>query len=1393
MLASTPKLKRTYFDDRLKTAVGLHKLEKRYPDDDYKDENSFNWSEFKVISRITSNAGFRLKLGLVSFIKPSSTAITLGTTRGFILLFSYAQKCDFVLGGTFYHRREIDKLADDSADIVVKLADDSADAVVKSNSNGLRFSTPEDESTTGISFHQVDQQGNETQKVVKAGGEPIIQNLQSVNSNRDFLGHNSVSSETNNHNRGQKLKSQVVISESSSAVTCITFSADLSYMAVGYSNGVINIWDLSKILNLQPLNVLYLILPSNQKNSHSPVSILDIYFIGDSNNQLIASDLNGTILYHHLVSKFFQKYVISEKLIDFTHVSSNGFAIGTHNSKSSKSKLNQNYLICNVLPLGNSNQITDQVGIIAVLSKEAFVIYSMLSLNNPIISNVKSQFKINRPKFSNGGDIGTLDWFPCMKIDKKTVENAKLAFSWSNVLTIVEIDNKAIPSNLIDVILAMKDKDKALSTINMKKTAQWRPDGAKSVIIATRWINYNIILVFVRDDNITTNHLLHYSNSKLKFLNKDKEVPNSSSLTITSHAGREENHIENWDSLIQVHKQRLFLISNLKIHIGRPITWADNLLLLIWKQDYLEALSAANHYYHLKDKSKLAMVSLPFNQNEKQALIEPYLISIMKESMAPVFFGELEDQNKLIEKYMGILAYLFESGEDLTSLLDILELLFENSHDKTVFFDTLEHHVLSMSIKTLPPTVLKSLVENYISNEKGDIFTEILCVLDLKSLDIDLTVQLCRKHKLRDSLIYIWNVLFEDYSTPFMKFIEDILNECISEDDSYKVYSYISFILTGRQYPTDRFIEIDNIESAKTAISNVLFCDTLIDNAASGNLNSYAIFPYLCLLLHLNSFELVSTLNEFFEDPYLNESDISLSRQFIVDALLDIYEAEEKNLTKKDQCHLAIFIARNFSKYSQFLRISESVVSKMITILCENNDESIKFDCELALQSIIPYYESENEQYLVERLSIANYHNVLIDLYRSNRQYGKVLQIWLSIDNHDQNEESMGIILENAFSLTNNSIEYVNLVAVVRKAFEKLVKIDVTGFVDIIERYCTELHLEVLNLQDESLKFEYLHTLFEKKTTIETNVKNLLYNYVKLSCRYQFEEVYLIVDSWKYDLKEIDKLSETFKFYGAIDSLSLLLIYQEDYTTALNELTQCMEVLETEKDFQRYLKISMDCCDSSPMQKNEIEERELNINESLWLKLINRLVVMANKGNREYLNKGIQDCFRRISDSKLSESNNNQESFMLIFNKFLNDLSKNVTTMANIREILQEVFIGYSYEEEMHDISLKMLNKGIVGNMNIIKGENLKGWIIKSKNCASCAKALWGPENMNEHYFAWETNQFNKVVVSMKKDTSVFKHLTLILFKCDHGYHSTCLQNLSGKKSDSPECVICCT
>ncbi|CUM51241.1 uncharacterized protein AC631_02496 [Debaryomyces fabryi] len=1248
------------------------------------------------------------------------------------------------------------------------------------------------------------------------------------------------------------------------SVSAVSFSSDSLYIAAGYSRGGIITWKLTStsITADGYIRPYYIIEPTTLENRFTKNvqghlhnnRINSVCFIGSLHSQFISSDVSGLVFYHHGFKKFMKKYFQTQKLLgrnDANIVDNGG-----------------RYIIygCDMLPLGSAHQITDYLGLVAVMTGNVLAIVSVLSLNNPSMLNMKVHFKIGRVKHASnlGASEGCLSWYPCMKVGGNKLQNAKLAYAWNNSVTILEVDNNSLPENLMQMLSDLKDKDKAIPTLPINRTCKWTSSNKYNSIVSIKWISDSILFAYIQESSSSelTLTALHYTseNGKTSLLPVGQNSLQglkivSSKILIESNnrdprSPRNESFINLFSTSIKAFKNRLLVLvdddNDKKILIGRLISWADKLLDLLALNEYSKALLTANDFYNSKNSGQLVLAGLPENQDLRREMLRPYLVNIMKESINNIFGDKGTDYGFHLAIYFDIVSYLYKDCEGFSDeLYYILETIFEVLDDQSLFFDTIEFYILSGKILTLPPLILKRLVEHYSLNKKGDLLTEMICILDMKTLDIDLAIQLCKKYKLRDCLIYIWNFLLGDYSTPFADFIKDISDLANSTDDEkndcLNVFSYMSYILTGRQYPTEKFIDVSQENSAKESIYKLLFSATLIrypnddsDVLIAGS--EETIFPYLYSLLQFNSFEMFSTINEFFEDSILNDDNNShLTRQYIIEALFDIFEVNDLSFTDFDRCQLAIFVARNYPKYSQFIRLSESVLNKVIEDLCTVTDQEIKCDCELALQSLLPLYEPDGELFLLDKLKSARFYSVLISIYRSKGKYSNVLKIWLEKSQQESTEnDSLSGILEEAFIYTKSQTDRMELVTFIRQNFQQILILNIPDFVILINKHYLSLHSEVLNIQSDQCFFEYIQVLLDIVDLMTMNIENMpqiVGRYMKVLCDYNPSELYSFVETANFilarDMNEFELVKSSFQQRGFIEPLTVLLISQLKYEEALNELLQSMNLIidsaisnEKQEDllpkFASCLERAMDICG---IEDTYVEhDGAMYLNERMWLKLIENCVKMSNTAAAEnvksdnnafqnvsqFLDRCIHDCFKRISESKLnpsvSENEKKEKSFLVIFNRFLENSMKDskMTTISNIRDILREVFISYSYENEILLISLKMLNESIRESLDLIKLDNLKAWSIKSKSCTSCGKPMWGPDVSKEHFMAWEDRQREALILAQGLGNTVigapfnnqkYHNLELIFFKCNHGYHMSCLENLGGKGSKS--CVLC--
>ncbi|EGV63151.1 Vacuolar protein sorting-associated protein 8 [Yamadazyma tenuis] len=1150
------------------------------------------------------------------------------------------------------------------------------------------------------------------------------------------------------------------------SVSSLAISSDSTVVVSGHTNGLIVIWELKSGQELTP--PLHQIKPitfqdrfHKNKEGHLSITITSIKIFHD--NQIVSSDVSGLVFYHHGVKSLLARNYITQKLL------------GNNDSNGIPSPKYRIYDM-DILALGNTPQITDSIGMLAVVTGSMVAVLSVFSMDNPNNLYLKTHFKMQVPKAVKltSDSLACTGWFPCMEYEG-VVSNAKLAVSWNNCLSILEVDNAILPANFVGVINDLRSKDKSIPTLPISRTAR---KYLKDPIISLKWMSTSSVCCFTHKEVI----ILYYKNQgheSLKIIGKEPlgYVPNSLDFKLN------KDHISRtFNSSIKLVKMRVLLLNQKHHHsqlaIGKPISWNDKLAELLAKKYYEEALNACYFFYSSKGIGELVLFSLPESKAIRKKLVHPYLMKILWQSI-PHFSN--------CAVYFRILATLIGESKEIDSeLTEMIEMLYETVSDKAEFFDSLENYLISGTITTLSPLVLKALVSYYGECGKGEPLTEILCTINITFLDIDLTIQVCQKNKLDECLIFVYNFLIHDYDTPLLHFLSEIQNNRVDPRNESKVFNYLSYILTGRQYPIDKFIEYSEEQRAKLRTINILFRHET--EFLGIQVKETSIFPILTMLLKYNSFEMLSTLNEFFEDSILNEEiESSISRQFIIDALLDIYASNDFSNT--DKCHLSIFVGRNYSKYSQFIRLSDSILNQILDNLLNFNHPEIKVDCELAIQSLLTAFEPFDEKKLIEKLSYKKFYNVLISIYKGEGKYYKVLQIWLNqldeghADLTNVKDESFNVLTE-CFSNTKLGIDKVNLNTLIKDNFVKLATINTNNFVYIINNYEPSLHKQILKVNEGSVVFSYLDELFK----LGCNDSELIVKYSECLSQFNSSHLYGFLKA-KYQFVEgndIHNLETILSDAKQINALTIPLTSEGKYQESLDYLLEQLESIKELEKFDESFKLYLSIIESPgfySQQQMSTASLALNLNEQYWLKLIDCLIGLSKE--MPTINEFIYKSFRKISDIKLNPNDKNETSFLKIFDTFLNNNDQ--TTLLNVRNILIEILISYSYESEILRLSYKIINQNIHDKLNVIKYHNLKGWSISCKHCTNCGKQLYGSHIDLSNFMVWEQRQQTVLnMMSDVKDAESTDQLRLVFFKCNHGYHYKCLRNLS-----SDTCVVC--
>lgn len=1339
---------RRRFDDRTQTAIAValrslgpeHLLEvdrfSQLISECNRMADVVKWSETNKISKTLNSSPFLSKFGRATCISLSPSHILVGTSKGAVAAFDYGQRLSFVLDG--------------NEEISVR---------------NTRKNDPLSSST--VSF------------------EEVSEDLNTVTTHVGTL-------ET--------------ISTLATLVTCIAFSSDGLSISCGHMDARITIWNISTATRenissatreknaassiLPPYYIIHGIDLSSEREGHlHGVPIVSVSFLDDLHLFLVSSDFSGLVVYHHEFKKFLRKHLFSEVIL-----------------KGDKTSTTYDH---QVLPVGTSSQITDLIGLNAVITSKSLKIFSVRSLNNTSYAKFMMHLKVSKSKLVDETPLlpshGCLAWYPCLKQETGLL-NAKLAYSWNNVVTILEINNNGIPDNILETLDDVKDKDKAIPIIPIFKTARWHTNTTQERIVGLKWLNSEILTVLVQN-NVSTEfklHLLYYSSFELngELYQVGLDTLNGQQLCRCADSKFNGLKYSSYQYSLQIFRHRPVFLANCHRPSGRAIftgtnlKWADRLMQLLVRKDFSAALLSAFDFFSSKESGKLILCGLPHKEAERHEVVEPFLVNIMKEAVVPLFSsdsGNLSVEyespklplDDLLHLYFHLITILTQNrgGFIQEDLLEILEVIHEVIQDKKQFFIVLEEYILSQSIQNLSPILLGKVIEYFVSENKNSRVTEMVCLLDISTLNIDSTLKLCDKYRLRECGTYIWNKLLHDFSTPFITLMSDLDAEDLKKEEKMLVYHYLAYILSGRQFPTDDYLSEDDERQSKDQVCSLLFSYKLQKDHKVLSMDESSVFPYLTHLVKFSVAEMLMTLNEYFESPSLNddgENEMYHNRQYIIEALIDIFDMHEASFVDQDRTYLAIFVARNYPKFVQFIRLSDSILQTIVTRLCENRDPDLHEDCELALQSLIQVYDAGDEGFFLEQLKAAKFHNVLFSIYKQKGAYSKAVEIWLKqatiVGGEGMNFSILADILESTFVRTTGTPERKSdILKTLSANFEQLAKKSPSDMIVLANTYCPDIHDMVLCCEDSEVSFMYLSEAFKGTTRAKMGEKRdqILAKYVRLLCTYSPNSLMDTINEYSATLKNLlekdDSLLQFLEENQQIEAVCFFLVLNGKHAKALENLITGIqkEVTGDTSKLEKYIDAATAVCEKS--------------NGHLWNDFVYQLVELTNsdrisQSSLEVLNQGIYQSFRR-----LLKTNEDRE----IFQRVLHDIMESAK-ISNVRNTLQELLTSYFFEIEMLNISLNKINNGILKYLHVLRSDALKGWGIGNKTCASCGLSICGKDVSLRHYMAWEDRERGRVLLGTFNREN-FLDCETIIFRCLHGYHGKCLRGLSSWGN----CVLC--
>ena len=918
-------------------------------------------------------------------------------------------------------------------------------------------------------------------------------------------------------------------------------------------------------------------------------SILHIGFLGARHSALASADDRG-MAFSHFSSRGLSIVARSIKTIRI---------LGRYpeTSREPRPRKPSSVLAFSPLPLGSDEHSTDSLGLVAMLTPYLLIIVS----TTPV---AQTQFKASRPKevAAHGAMSAALAWYPSVS-DKRISSNShlpkvKLVYSWSNVLTLLEVIESETEV----------EKDRP-PDLQFKPRKRWKCDEA---VVGLQWLSASVLAVLT-----ITQQLIILEDVSLKITDSSDLIRKhiyhtdlfSQQLSRLIESTEEEDvsmHGVVADAFymsFKAYKGRLFLLGFNDVAVGALSNWADRLLALMEQGDFIRAIELATTYYlGATDK---ATVGLPEEDDSRHSLVRDKLIEMMSASLRYAFGKNREatpaslSESQLTELATACLNACF-SLDDLDYLFEDVYAWYADARCQNILLELFEPRIADGALMTLPPTVLKDLVNHYVEQGWNVRLEDILCRLDPMTMDIDQITTLCRRNLLYDAILYVWNQALGDYTTILDELIDlasrkkkrDVSTDGMlgTFDAVTKLFAYLSFVLTSRTYPTANPIPEATSLVAKADIYYFLFFGKRGNSQKSITAIQRPDSSYTTLerILDIDAPGFLSMINEAFEDSFLSESidadsldlpdvtwtetrrfGLSLNHQLIIQSLWDIMITPR--FKPEDIVYLDMFVARNVPKFPQSIRLPGNVLQRVLVDLCKYSTETIAEDCQLSVEYLLSTYQPPDLLSMIPLFTKPQFFRVIKSIYRAEKQYALLLEACFQ-DREDP--EAVFVCIRDSLKSTSplNSSQRESVRNVIREHVQDLAAFDLESSAMTLQEYAPDLHEAILGVlaSNEHAQYQYLQALFrpnDEKDVItrgQTFPKQpkLVEQYVRLLCDFDPHHVSDFVETLKVGDLRLEEVLPYLETSGVVDAAVVLLAREGKAQSANQRIIQYLKTLE---------------------------------------------------------------------------------------------------------------------------------------------------------------------------------------------------------------------------------------
>jgi hypothetical protein len=546
--------------------------------------------------------------------------------------------------------------------------------------------------------------------------------------------------------------------------------------------------------------------------------------------------------------------------------------------------------------------------------------------------------------------------------------------------------------------------------------------------------------------------------------------------------------------------------------------------------------------------------------------------------------GRGVDRTSLFEGLVSTCARACMALDNLDFLFEDLYQYYEDWGIAPIFLRGLEPFILNSQISAVPPRITQRLVTMLEEQGQADRAEKIIWHIDPLSLDIDQAIGLCQKFHLYDALAYVYTRGLQDYVAPVVQLLglvrtvqqyrrarehgapspyDDETIEPILIN-GYKIFDYLSCVLTGITYPGQTTMPVAEATQARNEVYTFLFFGrsttwpmgtggtlVLTSDAPGGQEPTY---PYLRLLLRFDTEALLHALDMVFEDPYLNEVDEPppVNRLIMVKILLEVLASP--GLESTDASLINIFIARNVPKYPQYIQLKITDLQKILVDLATDEDEETREDRQLAAEYLLSSYTPQQTRQLVDLFEKAGFFRILRRWHRQEHRWSSLMTTYVRDMDLRPLEMFQGVDQTLATAMKESKgVLQEELTHTLETMIPLLLHVDVHNTAVVIDRRAPTLHEAAVNsssLSSDRWRLAYLRSLLAPPSAEDDDQgevfvlrqrpsphisKTLSLRFTELQCEYEPVQVRTSLEYLPSESVDWDRALDVCEHHGVFD------------------------------------------------------------------------------------------------------------------------------------------------------------------------------------------------------------------------------------------------------------------